>query len=135
MKEKLDPWLKQVLLRDSLPIMKPSGPDSLPPEQCPVDRTLAVIGYRWAGRVIWHLLDGRKRHGELLRAMPGISPKTLTDRLRELEHAGFLVREQFAEIPPRVEYELTERGRTLATVFEAMAAWGQADSAAMAERR
>jgi DNA-binding HxlR family transcriptional regulator len=56
-----------------------------------------------------------------------VRTKTLTDRLRELEQAGFLVREQFPEIPPRVEYELTERGRTLGSVFDAMAAWGEAD--------
>ncbi len=104
------------------PVMPPLG-------DCPVDRTLSVIGYRWAGRVVWHLMDGRKRHGELLRLMPGISPKTLTDRLRELEHEGFLVREVFAEIPPRVEYELTARGRSLGMVFDAMAAWGEADKA------
>jgi DNA-binding HxlR family transcriptional regulator len=94
---------------------------------CPVDRTLSVIGYRWAGRVVWHLMDGRKRHGELLALMPGISPKTLTDRLRELQHAGFLTREQFAEIPPRVEYELTPRGYSLGQVFDAMAEWGETD--------
>ncbi len=88
-----------------------------------------MIGYRWAGRVVWHLMDGRKRHGELLRLMPGISPKTLTDRLRELEHEGFVSREVFPEVPPRVEYELTERGRSLGGVFDAMATWGAADSA------
>lgn len=100
----------------------------LPPMgECPVDRTLAVIGYRWAGRVLWSLMDGRKRHGELLKLLPGISPKTLTDRLRELEHAGFLTRRAYNEIPPRVEYELTDRGLSLGRVFEAMAEWGDAD--------
>jgi len=101
-----------------------------PPGQCPVDRTLSVIGYRWAGRLLYVLLDGRKRHGELLRLLPGISPKTLTDRLREFEREGLLVREHFAEIPPRVEYELTERGRSLGVVFEVMGQWGLADQAA-----
>jgi DNA-binding HxlR family transcriptional regulator len=72
-------------------------------------------------------MDGRKRHGELLRLMPGISPENPHDRLRELEHAAFVTREQFPEIPPRVEYELTERGRTLGSVFDAMAEWGEAD--------
>jgi len=92
-----------------------------------VERTLAVIGYRWAGRLLYVLLDGRKRHGELLRLLPGISPKTLTDRLRELEGRGFVSREVFAEVPPRVEYELTERGRSLAPVLAAMSAWGMDD--------
>jgi DNA-binding HxlR family transcriptional regulator len=94
-----------------------------------VERTLALIGNRWAGRVIWHLIDGRKRHGQLMALMPGISSKTLTDRLRELEHDGFLIREQFPEIPPRVEYELTARGHSLAGVFDAMALWGFQDQA------
>ncbi len=97
-----------------------------------MERTLSVIGYRWAGRVLYVLLDGRKRHGELLRLLPGISPKTLTDRLRELEQEGFVVREQFAEIPPRVEYELTDRGRSLSVVFDVMGEWGCADQAAEA---
>ena len=64
--------------------------------------------------------------------LPGISPKTLTDRLRELEQEGFLVREQFAKIPPRVEYELTERGRSLGIVFDVMGQWGCNDQAAEA---
>ncbi len=103
-------------------------PGVLPPlGGCPVEHTLSVIGNRWAARVIWHLVDGRKRHGELLRMMPGISTKTLTDRLRELERDGFLTREHFPEIPPRVEYELTARGQSLATVFAAMALWGRED--------
>lgn len=101
----------------------------LPPE-CPVDRTLRVLGRRWAGQVIWHLLSGRKRHGELLAAVGAVSPKTLTDRLRELEGEGFVQREAFAEVPPRVEYELTERGRSLASVFDAMGAWGAEDQKA-----
>lgn len=98
-----------------------------PAYECPVDRTLRVIGRRWAGQVIWHLLSGRKRHGELLKAVGAISPKTLTDRLRELEAAGFVRREAFAEVPPRVEYELTERGQSLVTVFNAMCDWGAED--------
>lgn len=97
------------------------------PAECPVNRTLRVLGRRWAGYVIWHLLPGRKRHGELLSAVGAVSPKTLTDRLRELEAEGFVQREVFAEVPPRVEYELTERGRSLAVVFEAMCEWGTLD--------
>jgi hypothetical protein len=63
---------------------------------CPVERTLNVIGNRWVALVVWQLMQGRKRHGELLRLLPGISPKTLTDRLRELEGRGFVSREVFA---------------------------------------
>ena len=97
---------------------------------CPVDRLLRVLGRRWAGQVIWHLLSGRKRHGELLAAVGGASPKTLTDRLRELEAEGFVRREAFAEVPPRVEYELTERGRSLTSVFDAMCEWSTEDQTA-----
>lgn len=95
--------------------------------ECPVERTLNVIGRRWIGQVLWHLMSGRKRHGELLNAIGPISSKMLTDRLPELEAAGFVLREAFAEVPLRVEYELTERGRSLAGVFEVMCAWGLED--------
>jgi DNA-binding HxlR family transcriptional regulator len=97
---------------------------------CPVDQTLRLIGYKWAGLVVWQLMDGPRRHGELLRALPGISPKTLTDRLRELEGEGVLTRHVFAEVPPRVEYALTDRGRSLYGVYEAMVAWAKADRGA-----
>ena len=100
---------------------------------CPVERTLNVIGNRWVALVVWQLMQGRKRHGELLRLLPGISPKTLTDRLRELEGRGFVSHEVFAEVPPRVEYELTERGRSLYAIFEAMSSWGDADADAYPE--
>jgi DNA-binding HxlR family transcriptional regulator len=90
---------------------------------------MTLIGYKWAGLVVWQLMAGPKRHGELLRSLPGISPKTLTDRLRELEGEGVLTRRVFAEVPPRVEYELTERGRSLNAVYEAMIAWATADGA------
>ena len=103
-----------------------------PVGECPVERTLNVIGRRWVGQVLWHLLSGRKRHGQLLEAIGPISSRMLTERLRELEAAGFVTREAFAEVPLRVEYELTERGRSLAGVFEAMCSWGLDDQRAMA---
>ena len=96
--------------------------------ECPVERTLNVLGNRWVSLVVWHLLDGRKRYGELKAALPGISGKVLTDRLRELEHYGFVTRQVYAEVPVRVEYELTERGRSLHVVFDAMCAWGTTDA-------
>ncbi len=99
---------------------------------CPVEWTLNVLGRRWVGQVLWHLMPGRRRHGELLEDIGGISARMLTDRLRELEAAGFVAREAFAEVPLRVEYELTERGRSLAGVFEAMCAWGLDDQRAAA---
>ncbi len=95
---------------------------------CPVERTLNVLGNRWVSLVVWHLLDGRKRFNELKAVLPGISGKIMTDRLRELEAHGFVTREVFAEVPVRVEYELTERGRSLHVIFDAMCAWGTADA-------
>lgn len=88
------------------------------PEQCPVAATMEVVGSRWTALVLWQLDRGRQRHGELAHALPGVSPKTLTDRLRKLEAHGLLTREVFAENPPRVEYELTDTGRELLRVLE-----------------
>lgn len=96
-------------------------------DACPVTRAMSLIGYKWAGLVVWHLMDGPMRHGELLRALPGISPKTLTGRLRELEGENVVRRRVFAEVPPRVEYELTDRGRSLYEIYDAMARWSQED--------
>lgn len=101
--------------------------------RCPVERTLNVLGNRWVALVIWHLLDGRKRFGELKDAVGDISSKTLTDRLRELEHSGFIRREMFMEILPRVEYELTERGHSLRSIFDAMAEWADNDARKLGE--
>ena len=98
-----------------------------------MERTLNVLGNRWVSLVVWHLLPGRKRYGELKEAIPGISGKVLTDRLRELEQHGFVTREVFAEVPVRVEYELTERGRSLHAIFDAMCAWSKADAEREAE--
>lgn len=107
--------------------MKQSTVGNRPEDLCPVTRAMSLIGYKWAGLVVWQLMDGPRRHGELLRALPGISPKTLTDRLRELEGEGVLERRVFAEVPPRVEYELTDRGRSLYEIYEAMVRWAKVD--------
>lgn len=103
--------------------------DTLPSDttECPVDRTVQVMEGRWATLVVRELLSGPKRFGELRSALPGISPKTLTDRLRHLEGRGVLTRHAFAEIPPRVEYRLTERGQRLEAILLAMWEWGHDD--------
>lgn len=98
-------------------------------EQCPVDRALQVMEGRWATLIVRELLAGTRRFGELRAALPGVSPKTLTDRLRHLETGGILTRRAFAEVPPRVEYQLTERGRRLEPILLAMWAWGHEDLA------
>jgi DNA-binding HxlR family transcriptional regulator len=91
---------------------------------CPVERALQVMEGRWATLIVRDLLAGPQRFGELRSSLRGISPKTLTDRLRHLERLGILTRQVFAEVPPRVEYELTDRGRTLEPILLAMWAWG-----------
>ena len=94
---------------------------------CPIERALLVLDGKWSTLIIRELLSGPKRFTELRTALAIGSPKTLTERLRILEHQGVLTRTVYAEVPPRVVYELTERGRSFRSVLEAMAAWGDAD--------
>ncbi len=92
--------------------------------ECTVERALEVIEGKWTTLILRDLLHSTKRFGELRQNLRGISPKTLTERLRDLEKNGVLEREVFPEIPPRVEYTLTEKGRALSVVIDAMAQWG-----------
>jgi DNA-binding HxlR family transcriptional regulator len=92
--------------------------------ECTVERTLEVIGGKWTTLILRDLLSGTKRFGELRASLGNIPPKTLTERLRNLEEQGALERVQFPEIPPRVEYTLTDKGRALGAIIEAMAHWG-----------
>lgn len=91
---------------------------------CPIERTLRVIGKKWAILILRELLAGTRRFNELLSALEGISPKTLSERLKELEENGVICRTVYPEIPPRVEYSLTAKGQSLNPVLEAMTAWG-----------
>lgn len=93
---------------------------------CPVETTLAVINGRWKVLVIHHLLEGVKRFGELHRALPGISHRTLTKQLREMESDRLLRRKVYREVPPKVEYSLTPLGESLKSVLLAMDEWGRA---------
>ncbi len=102
---------------------------------CPVARAVQVLGGKWALLVIRDLLAGTRRFGELRDALEGVSPKTLTDRLRELEAAGLVRRTMYNEIPPRVEYELTDLGRASLPVIEALAALGRELPAPTVPRR
>jgi DNA-binding HxlR family transcriptional regulator len=92
---------------------------------CPVETTIEAIGGRWKVLVIHHLLDGTKRFGELSRLLKGISPRTLTKQLRELEQCGIVERTVYAQIPPKVEYELTLLGRELKPILIAMHKWAE----------
>ncbi|MBW6436440.1 helix-turn-helix transcriptional regulator [Actinoplanes hulinensis] len=96
---------------------------------CGVERTLRVLDGKWATLVVRELLAGPKRFTELRAALGAPSAKTLTDRLRALEHQGVLTRTVFAEVPPRVVYELTARGHSLSGVLHAMPAWGEVNGA------
>ena len=85
---------------------------------------MSLLGGAWTPNLIWTLSGGPRRFGELRASLPGISPKTLTAQLRHLEAVGVLTRHAFAEVPPRVEYRLTERGRHLEPILLAMWEWG-----------
>ena len=93
---------------------------------CPVTRALVALDGKWTILVVRDLLGGTKRFGELRRSLDGISPKTLTDRLRGLEAHGLVERRIYAEVPPRVECSLTDAGRTLEPVLVALSRWGRA---------
>ena len=98
--------------------MKKDMPD------CPIETTMTLISNRWKVLILWDLLGGVKRFGELKKLLGGISQKVLTANLRQMEEAGLLTRTVYAEVPPRVEYALTETGRSLRPVLEAMLEWG-----------
>lgn len=91
---------------------------------CPVARTAEIISGKWTLLIIRDLTSGVKRFNQLERSLCGISPKTLSERLRSLEGEGIILRQTFAEVPPRVEYSLTEKGRDLVGVIESMRYYG-----------
>ncbi len=91
---------------------------------CPVEMTLMLISDRWKVLIIRDLLDGTKRFGELKKSIGNVSQKVLTANLRAMEDSGLLTRKVYPEVPPRVEYTLTETGYSLKPVLDAMVAWG-----------
>ena len=93
--------------------------------RCAVEATVQVAGSKWKPLIIHFLADGTKRFGELRKLIGGITQRSLTMQLRELEENGIVSREIFAEVPPRVEYTLTSYGETLTPLLIAMKEWGE----------
>lgn len=91
----------------------------------PVNITLKVIGGKWKPLLMWLIAQNTMRFGELQKAMPGVTQKMLTQQLRELEADGLLLRTVYPVVPPKVEYSLTEYGKTLKPVLKSMAVWGE----------
>ena len=91
---------------------------------CPVETTLMLIGEKWKVLILRDLMDGTKRFGELKKSIGTVSPKVLTAQLRDMEEKGLLTRKVYAEVPPRVEYTLTETGYSLKPILDSMWAWG-----------
>ena len=91
---------------------------------CPVETTLAMISDRWKVLILRDLFTGTKRFGELKKSLTGISQKVLTANLKDMEASGLLSRKAYAEVPPRVEYSLTQTGRSLQPVLRSMFDWG-----------
>lgn len=92
---------------------------------CPVEATLEVVGGKWKGAILYHLLEKPYRFGELKRTMPTISQHMLTKQLRELEADGIVHREVFPQVPPKVEYSVTEVGESLREIVTLMRDWGK----------
>ena len=92
---------------------------------CPVETTLTLISDKWKVLILRDLMTGTKRFGELKRSVGNVSQKVLTAQLREMEQSGLLTRTVYPEVPPRVEYSLTELGRSLKPVLDAMWDWGE----------
>ena len=91
---------------------------------CPVETTLMLIGDKWKVLILRDLMDGTRRFGELKKSIGTVSQKVLTAQLRDMEEKGLLTRKVYAEVPPRVEYTLTDTGYSLKPVLDAMWAWG-----------
>lgn len=92
---------------------------------CPVETTLTLISDKWKVLILRDLLQGTKRFGELKKSIGHVSQKVLTSQLRQMEDSGLLTRKVYAEVPPRVEYTLTDVGYSLKPIMDAMWAWGE----------
>lgn len=101
---------------------------------CSVEATLALIDGKWKGVILHHLLEETQRFSTLRRKMPNVTQRMLTNQLRELEADGLITRTVYAQVPPRVDYDLTDFGRTLEPVIAVLRDWGEAHGAAIFEK-
>ena len=92
---------------------------------CPVETTLMLIGDKWKVLILRDLMPGTKRFGELKKSIGSVSQKVLTAQLRDMEAQGLIHRQVYAEVPPRVEYSLTDLGRSLKPILDALQTWGE----------
>ena len=102
----------------------PSQPAKKELPACPVETTLTLIGDKWKVLILRDLLPGKKRFSELKRSVGGVSQKVLTAQLRDMEQNGLLTRTVYPEVPPRVEYALSELGESMRPIIQAMEQWG-----------
>lgn len=93
--------------------------------RCGVEITLNLVGGKWKGLILWHLCQKTLRFSQLRRRITGVTQKMLTQQLRELERDGLVHRKVYPEVPPKVEYSLTRKGRSLEPLLEMMCKWGQ----------
>lgn len=91
---------------------------------CPVEITMGLIGDKWKVLIIRDLLTGTKRFGELKKSLSGITQKVLTNNLRQMESSGLVLRKVYAEVPPKVEYSLSDTGLSLKPILDSMVEWG-----------
>ena len=91
---------------------------------CPVEITMSLIGDKWKVLIIRDLLTGTKRFGELKKSLSGITQKVLTNNLRQMESSGLILRKVYAEVPPKVEYSLSDTGFSLKPILDSMVEWG-----------
>lgn len=104
----------------------PANPPAFESAYCPkFQAAVELIGRRWSGAVVRALLAGSVRFGEILNRVPGLSDRLLSERLRELESAGIVSRNVYPDIPVRIEYRLTEKGRELQQIVEAISGWAE----------
>src|SRR4051812_45608054 len=94
-------------------------------DECPITATINVIGGKWKPPIIWLLMNGPMRFGELSKTMPGIALKVLSRHLKEMESDGIITRTAYPEVPPRVEYALSEKGESLREVMSLLSEWSR----------